>query len=390
MDYDVVVAGGGPAGSSTAFHMARRDVRVLVLDKASFPRDKICGDGIAPRAVRTLYKMGLQERLDGQFNKFHGFRFAGAGKSLVENKIPPTPRFPDHGYIIKRVDLDKILLDHARASGAEVWEGCKVTGPLVNGGCVVGVKAVRDGKEIEVAAKAVVGADGPHSTLGKAMGLLVNDPVYLGISIRQYFEGVENIGDYLEVYPEREVSPGSGWVFPVTTDGVANVGVGAMLYHIQRDNINLHRFFETLITKTTFVAPKMRNARPISPLRGALLRVGLGGSKIECPGMILVGDAASMTNPVSGEGITYALETGEMAAEHILESRMDGRGFHIDPAADSFRRKLEERYQHYFRLGMLSIKWGNRTSFMRPMLAVVSRHRRYREDLIRALMYMRH
>ncbi len=390
MDYDVVVAGAGPAGSSAAFHLARRDVRVLVLDKASFPRDKICGDGIAPRAVRTLYKMGLQERLDGQFNKFHGFRFAGAGKSLVENKIPPTPRFPDHGYIIKRVDLDKILLDHARRNGAEVWEGCRVTGPLVESGRVVGVRAVRDGKEIEVAAKAVVGADGPHSTLGKAMGLLVNDPVYLGISLRQYFEGVEDIGDYLEVYPEREVSPGSGWVFPVTRDGVANVGFGAMLYHIQRDNINLHRFFETLITKTTFVAPKMRNARPISPLRGALLRVGLGGSKIECPGLILVGDAASMTNPVSGEGITYALETGEMAAEHILDSRMDGRGFHIDPTQDSFRRKLEERYQHYFRLGMLSIKWGNRTSFMRPMLAVVSRHRRYREDLIRALMYMRH
>jgi len=163
-----------------------------------------------------------------------------------------------------------------------------------------------------------------------------------------------------------------------------------MLYHIQRDKINLRRFFDTLITETAHVAPKLRHARPISPLRGALLRVGLGGSKIECPGMILVGDAASMINPVSGEGITYALETGEMAAEHILESRMNGKGFHIDPAQDSFRKKLLDRYEHYFRIGMLSIKWGNRTSFLRPMLAVVSRHERYREELIRALMYMRH
>ncbi len=78
MEYDVVVVGGGPAGSSTAFHLAKRDVRVLVLDKASFPRNKICGDGVPPRAVRNLYKMGLQERLDGRFNKFHGFRVAGA------------------------------------------------------------------------------------------------------------------------------------------------------------------------------------------------------------------------------------------------------------------------------------------------------------------------
>lgn len=389
MEYDVVVVGGGPAGSSTAFHLAKRDIRVLLLDKAGFPRNKVCGDGIAPRAVRNLYKMGLRERLDGRFNKFHGFRFAGAGKAVVENPIPLTPRFPDHGYIIKRIDLDSILVDYARENGAEVWENCAVKAPLVEAGRVFGVRAVRDGKDIEISARVVVGADGAHSTVGRAMGLLVNDPLYLGVSVRQYFEGVEGIGDYLEVYPEKEISPGSGWVFPVS-ETVANVGVGAMLYHIQRDRISIHRFFETLINDTSHVAPKLRNARPVSPLRGALLRVGLGGSKVECPGMILVGDAASMTNPVSGEGITYALETGEMAADHILSSRMDGRGLHHDPDYDSFRRKLVERYQHYFNIGIRSIKWGNRTSFMRPMLAVVSRHKKGRENLIRALMYMRH
>jgi len=390
MDYDVVVAGGGPGGSSTAYYLAKQDVRVLVMDKCSFPREKICGDGVAPRAVRNLYRMGLQERLDGQFNKFHGFRFAGAGKALVETLIPPTPRFPDHGYIIRRIDLDKILIDYARENGAEVWEDCKVTAPLVESGRVVGVKAVRDGKEIEVTAPVVVGADGPHSTLGGKMGLLVNDPLYMGISIRQYFEGVTDIGDYLEVYPDKAVSPGSGWVFPVSRDGVANVGFGAMLYHMQRDKINLHKFFETLIHDTPFVAPKLKNAKPISPLRGALLRVGLGGSKVECPGMILVGDAASMTNPVSGEGITYALETGEMAAQHILDSRFGGKGFHIDPDEDSFRDKLVERYQHYFNHGILSIKWGNRTSFMRPMLAFTSRNEYFRRYLVRSLMYLKH
>ena len=106
--------------------------------------------------------------------------------------------------------------------------------------------------------------------------------------------------------------------------------------------------------------------------------------------MILVGDAASMTNPVSGEGITYALETGEMAAQHILDSRFGGKGFHIDPDEDSFRDKLVERYQHYFNHGILSIKWGNRTSFMRPMLAFTSRNEYFRRYLVRSLMYLKH
>ena len=142
MDYDVIISGAGPAGSSTAYHLAKRDVRVLLLDEAVFPREKVCGDGIAPRAVRTLYKMGLREKLDGNFNKFHGFRFAGAGRALVENMIPSTPSFPDHGYVIKRYDLDKILVDHARDNGAEVCEGVRVTAPLIDKGRVVGVRAL--------------------------------------------------------------------------------------------------------------------------------------------------------------------------------------------------------------------------------------------------------
>jgi geranylgeranyl reductase family protein len=389
MDYDVVVAGGGPAGSSAAFHLAKRDIRVLVIDKETFPRDKICGDGVAPRAVRTLYKMGLQERLDGKFNKFHGFRLAGPGRTLIETPIPPTPSFPDHGYIIKRIDLDKTLLDYARENGAEVWEGCRVIAPLLEDGRVVGVRALCDDREVEVTAEVVVGADGPHSTLGKAMGLLQKDPRYLGISIRQYFEGAEQIGDHLEIYSEKAIIPASGWIFPVS-QSVANVGVGAMLYHIRQRKMVLHSLLEAFVNETPHSSPKLKNARPVSPERAELLRVGLGGSKVECPGMILVGDAASMTNPVSGEGITFALETGEMAADHILESRTGGRGIHHDPGEDSFRRKLTDRYEHYFNMGIKSIKWLDRTWVMRPGIAFVSHSRKRVDFLVRALMYMRH
>jgi flavin-dependent dehydrogenase len=163
-----------------------------------------------------------------------------------------------------------------------------------------------------------------------------------------------------------------------------------MLYHMHRDNINLHRYFDAFVTESRHASPKLRNARPISPLRGALLRVGLGASLVECPGMLLVGDAASMINPVSGEGITFALETGEMAAEHIIENMIGPRGIHHDPVENSFRKKLLDRYLHYFTLGTRSIRWGNRPTFMRPLLGVLSRNQSRREDAIRALMYLRH
>ncbi len=389
MHYEVVIVGAGPAGSTCAYYLAVHGVNVLLIDKENFPREKVCGDGIAPRAVRSLYKMGLQDRFDGHFNKFHSFLFAGAGKSVVYNPIPPTPRFPDHGYIIKRHDLDKILLDHARERGAEILENCEVKEPLVEGGRVVGVLAEREGGRLEITADVVVGADGARSTLGSSLNLISNDPRYIGVSIRQYFEGVEEIGDCLEVYPERVISPASGWIFPLG-EGIANVGVGAMLYHIKQKNINLREYLDRFINDSSHASGKLKRAKPISPLKGAILRVGLGGSKIECPGLILIGDAASATNPVSGEGITYALETGEMAAEHILESRMSGRGYHHVPREDSFREKLISRYGNYFRKGWRCIRWGNRPMFMKPLLYVMSRSKERREYMVRALMYLRH
>ncbi len=257
MIYDVIVVGGGPAGSSTAFHLAKRDVNVLLLDRNSFPRDKICGDGIAPRSVRMLYKMGLQEEVEGRFNRFNGFIFAGAGRSVLKSRIPDTPRFPDHGYVIRRLDLDQMLLDNARRAGAEVWEECKVTSPIVDKGRVTGVRATRNGEPVELEARVVVGADGPRSTLGRSMNLLVDDPLYLGFSLRQYFNGVDVNPDYLEIHPERSISPGSAWLFPVTRDGVANVGVGAMLYHMRKYNMNLHDLLRRFTMQSAQVAPRM-------------------------------------------------------------------------------------------------------------------------------------
>lgn len=388
MDYDVVIAGGGPGGSTAAYHLARGGAKVLVLDKEHFPREKVCGDGIAPRAVRTLYQMGLREKFEGNFNMFHGFLFSGGSKHYVKSMIPPTTDFPTHGYIIRRVDLDKILLDHARDNGAEVWEGCEVTAPLESEGCVLGVKARKDGRDIEISAGAVIGADGAHSVLGSKMGLLINNPVYLGLTMRQYYEGVTGIGDYLEIYPDKRIGPACGWCFPVT-ETKANVGVGAMLYHVKKKKLNLNKALDKFIREARLVSDKMKNAEPVSSRRGGLIRVGLGASKTECPGLLLVGEAASMTNPISGEGITYALESGQMAAQHLLDSASDS-GFGHDPETHPFRPKLVEKYGSYFGKGTMCIKRYYRPLFMDVLLTSVNLRKDYNDYTIRALMYLRH
>jgi menaquinone-9 beta-reductase len=371
MEYDVVVVGAGPAGSSAGYHLAKNGVRPLLLDRAEFPREKACGDGITPRAVRMLYEMGLRDRLEGSYRKMYGYRLS-SGKHKVESRTPDVPGFPDHSYVIRRQELDSILLNHARAAGAEVVEGCKVEAALVEDGRVVGVRGSKDGRGIEVSARVVVGAGGARSIMGKSMDLLGDDPKSQAFAVRQYFEGVENTDDYLEMCCEPSMRPVLGWIFPVS-EGIANVGIGAMVSHIQKASLNLNRVFEVFVNDTRMAERMLRGARPISTLRGAPLSWGLWTNEIEKPGLMLVGDAASLTNPLSGEGISYALESGQMASEHILESRENGMVVPHDPCSNPFRTKLVRRYQRVFKRSARLYRMVITRPILNPGLAIGSK-----------------
>lgn len=345
-NYDVVVVGGGPAGSSAASFLADSDARVLVLDKDSFPRDKICGEGVGPRAVRFLRDMGLREHMDENFHMIKGVRIAYEGREPKDFALNSVPGFVDYCYTARRTELDGMLLCHARNKGVDVWENSKVVEPLVENGRVTGVRAIHDGTQVEVSADVVVGADGANSALGRAMGLMVNNEKHMSIAIRQLYEGVQEKDDHIELLFSEVLKPGYGWIFPIPGN-MANVGVYASVDRIRGDKIDLHETMQAFVSEGR-AAAKLSGAKPASPVRGALLRKGLGCSKVECPGLILVGDAASMINPLTGEGIAYALETGQMAAEHIIESRKAGSGFLHDPAKNSFGKKLKSRYGAYF------------------------------------------
>ncbi|MEW6555418.1 MAG: geranylgeranyl reductase family protein [Actinomycetota bacterium] len=383
--YDAVIVGAGPGGSSTACALAERGFRVLLVDKETFPRDKTCGDGIAPRAVHALYRLGLREELEGRFKRTRGIRFYATHGGLTEVLYPMGSRYPDHGYVVPRRDLDSILLARARALGAEFMPDCRVTGVLPHrGGRVPGVTAERGGERIELEGRFIVGADGPSSLIGRELGLLRDDPLYLGVSVRCYMNGVRDISDYLEIYPEDAIMPSCGWIFPVD-EATANVGVGFMLYARSKRRINLNRVFDDFQKRTRHAAAKLRDAEPLGRLRGALLRVGMGGSFPRHLNVLLVGDAASLTNPISGEGITYALESGRWAGETLAAAMHGGD----EGVLDGYSQILDRYYRRYFRQGTLAIRYGNNPYFVNPLLFTTSRLHALGDKMGRFLMNCR-
>src|SRR6476620_7238329 len=168
--YDALVVGAGPCGATAAFWLASRGRRVLVIEKKHFPREKTCGDGLTPRAVRQLHDMGLAERLAG-FQRFDGLRSIAHGITL-ELAWPEHPDFPPYGYVVRRRELDEMVAEQAVKAGATLWQGAEAVSPLVEDGLVTGavVKHKDNGVTESVHAKYVVVADGANSRFGRALG----------------------------------------------------------------------------------------------------------------------------------------------------------------------------------------------------------------------------
>jgi len=227
-DADVIVVGAGPAGSATAFHLARAGLDVLLLEKTRFPREKVCGDGLTPRAVKQLMDMGVDIDAPGWVRN-KGLRVVGGGLRF-ELDWPKLERFPDFGLVRTRKDFDEIVAATAVKAGARLMEGVTVTGPVLDdrSGHIVGV-TTKDGTVHR--ARVVVAADGNSTRLALGMGLHKREDRPMGVAVRTYFESPRHDDDYLEtwleLWDEQTLLPGYGWVFGVG-DGTANVGLGLL------------------------------------------------------------------------------------------------------------------------------------------------------------------
>ena len=226
-DADVIVVGAGPGGSATAAHLARAGVKTLLLEKTEFPREKVCGDGLTPRAVKELLALDIDLTTQGWI-KNKGLRIIGGGHRL-ELPWPELSVFPDYGLVRTRADLDQILAQKAVAVGADLHESTSVTGPVMEQDRIVGVTTKNAaGEERTYRAPIVVAADGNSSRLSLSMGLTKRDDRPLGVAVRTYFRSPRHEDDWLEswleLWDQDRLLPGYGWVF--------GVGDGLSLIHI--------------------------------------------------------------------------------------------------------------------------------------------------------------
>ena len=362
---DVIIVGAGPAGSSTAYFLAQSGLDVLVLEKTAFPREKVCGDGLTPRAIKSLVSMGIPVDAEHGWLRNRGLRIVGGGLRL-ELPWPDLAEYPDYGAVRKRDDFDELLARNAQKAGATLLERTPVTGPVTDErtGRIIGVTAKdADGEERTYRAPLVLACDGNSSRLSLAAGLRRREDRPLGVAVRTYYTSPRHDDDFLESWLELwdkgpdgndRLLPGYGWIFGMG-DGTSNVGLGLLNTSAAFQNLDyrdlLKRWLANMPEEWGYVEDNRTK-----PVRGAALPMGFNRQPHYTRGLMLVGDAGGMVNPFNGEGIAYAMESGELAADVIVQALSRPTGYARERALHAYPRILKDTYGGYYTLGRIFVK----------------------------------
>ncbi len=318
MNFDAIIIGSGPSGSIAAMYLGKAGKNVLLIDKEKFPRDKICGDAQGRKAAAIMKELGIYEgyeKLPGQ--KIYGITLSSPNGAIVHIDVEQRDK-PAPGYVHKRIDFDNYLFECAKKH--VTFKVFNVKDVLVEKGQVTGIIGTNEkGEQETIKAKVVLGADGAHSVVARKFGLNKNPPEHFIVATRAYYKGVKGMTDRIEIHMVKSLIPGYFWIFPLE-NGEANVGLGMITKDRDKKKINLVQAQIKEIESNPLFAGRFKDAKLDGDIRGWNLPIASYHRKCYGPGFLLLGDAASLIDPLSGEGVGNAMISGKVAAQVALEA----------------------------------------------------------------------
>ena len=361
-DADVIVVGAGPGGSAAATFLSRQGLDVLLLEKSQFPREKVCGDGLTPRAVRMLVRLGIDTSTQAGWLHNKGLRIYGGRVDPFDMPWPELSDFPDYGMVCPRSVFDDLLAGTAVEAGTRLHTGVRVTGPIRHerSGRVVGVT---DASGRSWRAPIVIGADGNSARLAVQVGREHDPKRPMGVAVRSYYTSPRHDMDWMESYLElwdgergqSNLLPGYGWVFGMG-DGTSNVGLGVLNTSKGFGQTDYRALLKRWVDHT----PEewgFRDQNMVGKIQGAALPMAFNRQPHYGRGLVLVGDAGGMVNPFNGEGIAYAMEAAEYAAMAIAEASSRGFGSaSAEKAMRAYPEQMKASLGGYYRLGTIFVK----------------------------------
>ncbi|RXK88393.1 geranylgeranyl reductase family protein [Chlorobaculum sp. 24CR] len=392
--YDAVISGAGPAGCSAALSLSRKGYRVLLFDKARFPREKICGDGVTAASTELLEEMGVLELLrqrPGSLNAFTGATFVSPGGAVVQGRILQNGALQGGSYVIARTDLDECLVTRVKEHASITFlDNTEVTGLVMEGDRARGVRTSAG----EFSGGVIIAADGAYSPIAKQLDLWNRDKRQQGFAMRAWFSGVEGLSDSIELCYDQAMLPGYGWIFPA---GERRANVGVFLLPRFTDQRSTKRLFESFVKENAFAAARLKNAvMEPGTLKSWPLPFGSFAGRRGRGNVLLAGDAGSFIDPITGEGIYYALKTGRYAAEavaHALERNDESAA--LSRYEQLWRGEFSTRvyfpgyvFQHFMNNAWFVdtfMRYTARKQHRADLLADVVAHNRKRRDLFKLL-----
>ena len=417
--YDVIVVGAGPGGSATAAFLGKEGHRVLLLDKAKFPRDKPCGDAISGKSASILRELGIADHVEEAPHAIaEGVVFSGPRGDVIQIPFPkdidPSGiknskkyNYVTAGYVQRRVVFDNVVFEHAKAQkSVDVIEEFEVTDVLKENGRAVGVKGRRKGEpERSFRSKLVVGADGALSVVAQKLGSFERDHDHWIGAFRVYFDGVTGMTNDIEIHFVEGLIPGYFWIFPLD-NGWANVGSGMIETDLQKqgkDGKKKQLIEDTyrIMREHPMFKERFANAKEIEgSRRGWLLPLGSKHRRIHGPGWMLVGDAASLIDPFSGEGIGNAMVAGRLASEAATKALADPKATdaHLALYEQAVRAELDRELQMSYKLQRLGrhrwllnfvLRRAAKSENVRNTISQMLADREKKEDFGNLLFYLR-